>query len=115
MDFNAAYDALAAHQIGGALLDVFPHGCWTAPEMKCGPPFGAPTFPFSLSKDFRKLDNVVLTPYLMMSPYSFWDLSAEFVAANVQRLIEGKPLAGVVRNATAVNATETFFAIEETD
>ena len=100
MDYDALFDALSNKVIGGALLDEFPGGCWVGPEMDCGPPFGSHTFPFNTSKDFRTLDNVVMTPLMMMQPTQFWDLSAAFAATNVHALQTGAPMAGVVRNAS---------------
>merc|ERR1719159_1881824 len=45
-DFDALYDALVNKSIGGAVLDVWPQGCWSFPEMECGPPYGSAAEPY---------------------------------------------------------------------
>ena len=75
MDYQALYDVLEAKKIGGAILDTFPDGCWGF-KLECGPPFGEATFPFQGKGNFKDLDNVQLTPNVMMQTQQFFDNSA---------------------------------------
>ncbi|KAL3930413.1 MAG: hypothetical protein SGPRY_001546, partial [Prymnesium sp.] len=76
VDYGALYDALRSKQIGGAILD----GTWPHPTLR-----------------FQDLDNVRMTPNVMMQPRRFWDQSAAYVAENLKLLLAGKPLKGIVR------------------
>lgn len=109
-DFDALYEALVNKTIGGAVVDVWPQGCWGFPEMECGPPYGSlaepyhgpphPT-PWTPVQPISQLDNVVALPGLAMRDKKFWDGSAEWVGENLKALVLKGPLKGVVRNATA--------------
>jgi len=99
IDFMALYQALSKPAIGGAVLDVWPHGCWHFPDTECGPPYGASTEPWTRGQ-FERLDNVVPLPGMAMRDDRFWAGSTEWVAANLHALAHGLPLQGVVRNGT---------------
>lgn len=96
VDYGALYDALRSKQIGGAILDVWANGCWHYPYSHCGPPYGQGTWPHPTLR-FQDLDNVRMTPNVMMQPRRFWDQSAAYVAENLKLLLAGKPLKGIVR------------------
>ena len=83
-----------------AVLDVWPGGCWNYPNASCGSPVGAHCFPASPS--LVGLPNVLPLPGMSMRDAQYWQYSAEMVAANLDALSYGRPLKGVVRNATAV-------------
>lgn len=99
VDFDALYDALTRRAIAGAVLDVWPMGCWSYPQVECGPPYGSPAEPDS-REEIHKLDNVIALPGMMMRDAQFWAASAAFVRENLLALVRGQPLKGVVRNGT---------------
>ena len=106
VDFDALYDALEGNAIGGAILDVWPDGCWGF-KLECGPPFGPGTRPYAGKGgrgSFRDLPNVRMTPNVMFQFEQFWDNSAAFCGANLNALVRGQPLDGVVRNITTALA-----------
>jgi len=105
-DFDALYEALLRHEIGGAVLDVWPHGCWHFPDMACGPPYGAEAEPYA-TKPIQSLDNVLPLPSMAMRDNRFWVESATWVASNLEALLRGSPLRGIVRNGT--NSTNTMW------
>ena len=82
-----------------AIMDVWPAGCWHYPNVTCGAPLGAADWPAPAS--LGRLPNVLPLPGASMRDASFWRWSVGFVAANLDALASGKPLKGVVRNATA--------------
>lgn len=96
INYDDLYAALVSKKIGGAILDVEPQGCFGI-GVECGPPYGAPAQPFKQSNKFQDLPNVVLSGNVMMQTELFWDNSAKFVGANLKALVQGKPLAGIVR------------------
>jgi len=99
LDFDALYEALVGKTIGGAVIDVWPHGCWHYPDMDCGPPYGAPAEPYSL-KPIHNLDNVIVLPGMAMRDERFWAGSVSWVSTNLHALIRGSALRGVIRNGT---------------
>lgn len=99
VEWDALYDALFGNLIGGAILDVWPDGCWGF-KLDCGPPYGATTEPYSGKGSFRDLPNVRMTPNVMFQSDNLWDNSAAFTGANLRALVNGDPLQGVVRNIT---------------
>lgn len=98
VDFAALHDALQRRAIGGAVLDVWPAGCWHYPDMECGPPYGPAAQPYAAA--IQLLDNVLSLPGMAMRDDRFWAGSAEWVGGNLRALVAGLPLRGVVRNAT---------------
>lgn len=100
IDFDALYDALKKRLIGGAVIDVWPHGCWRFPEMQCGPPFGRSAEPYA-GGNLQELDNVVALPGMAMRDAKFWAGSVEWVDGNLRSLAKGLPLRGIVRNSTS--------------
>mmetsp|Transcript_82633 Transcript_82633/g.242495 ORF Transcript_82633/g.242495 Transcript_82633/m.242495 type:complete len:386 (-) Transcript_82633:98-1255(-) len=100
VDFDALYDALTRRSIGGAVVDVWPSGCWHFPDMQCGPPYGRAAEPYP--KDIQRLDNAIVLPGMSMRDNKFWVGSAAYAGQNLNALARGLPLQGVVRNATAV-------------
>ncbi|CAK9035586.1 unnamed protein product, partial [Durusdinium trenchii] len=128
VDFDALYQVLLTRSIG-AVLDVWPQGCWHFPDMFCGPPYAeevSRTHPrqagscFAAQTCWQKvqlgtagrseaqpfwanlatLENVVVLPGVAMRDEIFWSNSAHFVAANLVALVDGRPLRGVVCNAS---------------
>jgi len=89
IDYDALYEGLLYKNIGGAVLDTWPQGCWHFPETRCGPPLAPDVQPYANSK-LRELD------------------SAAWVGVNLISLVAGRPLQGVVRNGTAAYASEAF-------
>jgi len=108
VDFHALYEALLPGSLG-AVLDVWPQGCWHFPDMFCGPPYTEKAQPYS--DDIANLQNVLLLPGVAMRDDRFWSNSAKFVGENLVALINGKPLKGVVRNASmdVFSSTEVSF------
>eukprot|EP00746_Dinoflagellata_sp_MGD_P060891 gnl/MRDRNA2_/MRDRNA2_25803_c0_seq1.p1 gnl/MRDRNA2_/MRDRNA2_25803_c0~~gnl/MRDRNA2_/MRDRNA2_25803_c0_seq1.p1 ORF type:complete len:407 (-),score=67.53 gnl/MRDRNA2_/MRDRNA2_25803_c0_seq1:120-1205(-) len=102
-DYDAMYDALVNKTIGGAVLDVWPHGCWSFAGMECGPPYGPSAEPYARSsgQSITELDNVLPLPGMAMRDDNFWNGSVEYVGQNLKSLVLKEPLKGVVRNATA--------------
>jgi len=98
VDYDALFDKLADRAIGGAVLDVWSHGCWRYPEMDCGPPYGPEAQP--ALRDFSALENALVLPGMAMRDDKFWFNSAAFVGENLANLVQGLPLLGVVRNGT---------------
>jgi len=99
VDFDALYTALSRRVIGGAVIDVWPHGCWHFPDMECGAPYGRKAEPYG-TEQIQKLDNVIALPGMAMRDDKFWASSALWVLENLIALIKGTPLLGIVRNAT---------------
>lgn len=99
VDFDALSVALSRRAIGGAVIDVWPHGCWKFPETTCGPPFGSACEPYNRSA-LQTLDNVIALPGMSMRDDLFWVNSAAFVGANLLALLRGQQLRGIVRNGT---------------
>ncbi|CAK9035584.1 Glyoxylate reductase, partial [Durusdinium trenchii] len=97
VDFDALYQVLLTRSIG-AVLDVWPQGCWHFPDMFCGPPYAEEAQPFWAN--LATLENVVVLPGVAMRDEIFWSNSAHFVAANLVALVDGRPLRGVVCNAS---------------
>merc|ERR1712086_50549 len=85
---------------GGAVIDVWPQGCWRFPEMTCGPPYGTATEPYS-GAEIEKLDNAIVLPGMSMRDDQFWEGSAAYVVDNLRALLQGGSLKGIVRNATS--------------
>merc|ERR1712014_274835 len=85
VDFMALYQALSNRTIGGAVIDVWPHGCWHFPDMECGSPYGPAAEPWSRGQ-LEKLDNVVPLPGMAMRDDRFWSGSAVWVAENLRAL-----------------------------
>eukprot|EP00931_Biecheleriopsis_adriatica_P067425 TRINITY_DN41566_c0_g1_i1.p1 TRINITY_DN41566_c0_g1~~TRINITY_DN41566_c0_g1_i1.p1 ORF type:complete len:396 (+),score=57.57 TRINITY_DN41566_c0_g1_i1:48-1235(+) len=100
INYDTLYLALLYKNIGGAVLDVWPQGCWHYPDTTCGPPFGHEAQPYANSK-IRDLDNVLILPGLAMRDDKFWMNSAEWVADNLVAMLKGQPLRGIVRNGTS--------------
>lgn len=84
VDQAALYRALVDKQIGGAAIDVW----WGAPEAGRTPPAD---FPFS------ELPNVVLTPHYSGHARSTFELRADDIAGNVNRVAAGQPVRNQVR------------------
>jgi len=105
VDFDALYHALLTGSIGGAVLDVWPQGCWHYPDSFCGPPYGHEAQPY-LQSHLAQLDNVLVLPGVAMRDTKFWSNSAAWVSDNLVALIDGLPLKGVVRNATFDTKTQ---------
>lgn len=89
VDQDALYAALTAPAgsptaIGGAAIDVW----WGAPTARRTPP---------ADHDFAALENMVLTPHCSGHAESTFAGRAADLAANVERLAEGRPRLGVVR------------------
>mmetsp|Transcript_77565 Transcript_77565/g.128170 ORF Transcript_77565/g.128170 Transcript_77565/m.128170 type:complete len:173 (-) Transcript_77565:144-662(-) len=97
VDFDALYEALLTGSMG-AVLDVWPQGCWHFPDMFCGPPYTEQAQPYS--DDITNLQNVLLLPGAAMRDNRFWSNSAKYVGENLVALVNGAPLKGVVRNAS---------------
>jgi len=100
VDFDALYQALLTRSIG-AVLDVWPQGCWHYPDSFCGPPYGGEAQPYS-KPDLAKLENVLVLPGVAMRDARFWSNSAVWVSDNIVALLVGSTLKGVVRNASTV-------------
>ena len=83
-----------------AVIDTWPGGCWHYPNASCGPPLGPPDFPGS--PVLARLPNVLPLPSLSMRDAAYWRSAADSVARNLDALANGKPLEGVVRNASDV-------------
>ncbi|CAE7489913.1 ghrB [Symbiodinium pilosum] len=108
VDFDALYQALLTRRIG-AVLDVWPQGCWHYPDSFCGPPYGPEAQPY-LQPRLAELDNVLVLPGLAMRDSRFWSNSAVWVSDNLVALMDGMPLKGVVRNASVdLEQTEMQF------
>eukprot|EP00930_Biecheleria_cincta_P085843 TRINITY_DN75208_c0_g1_i1.p1 TRINITY_DN75208_c0_g1~~TRINITY_DN75208_c0_g1_i1.p1 ORF type:complete len:398 (+),score=53.01 TRINITY_DN75208_c0_g1_i1:58-1251(+) len=107
IDYHALYEGLLYKNIGGAVLDTWPQGCWHFPETRCGPPFGPDVQP-SANSNFTELDNVLLLPGLAMRDNKFWVNSAAWVGDNLINLVTGRPLRGIVRNGTAAYTSEAL-------
>jgi len=103
IDYDSLYARLAKHAIGGAIMDVWPEGCWSYPEVECGPPYGAATEP-DAHEDLQKLDNVLALPGVAQRDAGYWANSSAFVADNLLAFMGGQTQAmhGIVRNASAV-------------
>lgn len=99
VDYDALFDVLERRSIGGAVLDVWPQGCWHYPNMTCGSPFGPSAWPYSQRK-LASLNNTIVLPGSSMRDRKFWRNSAAFASGNLKALLEGSSLAGVVRNGT---------------
>ena len=99
IDFGDLEEALKARPSLRAVVDIWPAGCWHYPNVSCGAPLGAPNWPAPPS--LGMLPNVLPLPGVSMRDAKFWRHSAAFVAANLDALALGKPLAGIVRNASA--------------
>lgn len=108
VDFDALYEALLTGSMG-AVLDVWPQGCWHFPDMFCGPPYTEQAQPYS--DDIANLQNVLLLPGVAMRDDRFWSNSAKYVGENLVALVNGAPLKGVVRNAStnALRPTKLSF------
>lgn len=105
VDFEALEEALRSRgRAFRAVLDLWPAGCWHYPNVTCGPPtLGQPNWPYA-SSALASLPNVLPLPGMAMRDQQFWDAAADAVAANLDRLAAGKPLANVVRNASVPGA-----------
>ena len=84
VDEAALYEALAERRIAGAALDVW----YTYPTAD------VPTMPASYP--FHQLDNVILTPHNSGITHETYRYRARDVAANIDRLSNGRPLVNVV-------------------
>jgi phosphoglycerate dehydrogenase-like enzyme len=84
VDERALYEALRGGTIAGAAIDVwyrYPRG-------------GAPTFPSELA--FHELDNVLMTPHASGSTTGTQERRAAFLADQLRRLADGRPLENVL-------------------
>ena len=99
VDFDALYQALLTRPIG-AVLDVWPQGCWHFPDAFCGPPYGSEAQAY-VQPHIAELKNVLVLPGVAMRDARFWSNSATWVSDNLVALLEGSPLKGVVRNASS--------------
>lgn len=84
VDQAALYQALVERRIGGAAIDVW----WGAPESGRTPPADLP---------FADLPNVLPTPHYSGHARSTFELRADDIAENVNRLATGRPLKNQVR------------------
>lgn len=89
LDEEAVYNALAAKQIGGAVIDVW----YQYPNSEDRNPSPS-KFPFG------DLDNVIMTPHNSGWTQEQIDRRWLFVAANLDRLARGEPLQNVVFEGT---------------
>ncbi|WP_199493169.1 2-hydroxyacid dehydrogenase [Marinitenerispora sediminis] len=85
VDEDALYDALAGRRIGGAALDVW----WSHPKDGGGAR--------GYTRPFHELDNVLMTPHHSGHTRATFTGRAREIAANIERLAAGEPLANVVR------------------
>ncbi len=85
---DALYEALKAHRIGGAILDVW----WRYPALD------EPEAPPS-RHEFRKLSNVLMTPHVSGWTHGMLDRRMAQVADNMARLSRGEPFLNLVRPA----------------
>ncbi|MEV7632944.1 2-hydroxyacid dehydrogenase [Microbacterium sp. NPDC089318] len=79
IDESALYDALAAHRLGGAAIDVW----WDAPQGTDAP---------AVVSRFAELDRVVLTPHCSGHERNVFRERAADIARNIDLLDEGLPL-----------------------
>lgn len=84
VDQAALYRALVEKEIGGAAIDVW----WGAPQGSRIPPADFP---------FGELENVLLTPHYSGHAASTFELRADDIAENVNRLAAGRELLNQVR------------------
>ena len=82
-----------------AFIDVHKHGCAGFPDSNCGPPYGVSAFPTDPKTPFETLPNVMLLPWVAGRDNVFWHNSAKFVAANLDAIVEGRQLAGVLNRS----------------
>jgi len=75
VDEAALFDALAAGRLAGAALDVYER---------------EPYAPVAPGKDFRTLDNVIMTPHISSSTREACDRMASRAPANIQLAEAGK-------------------------
>lgn len=88
IDEDALYEALASRRIAGAASDV-----WYGPSgaNRTGPPSRRP---------FHELPNVVMTPHVGARTTGAFRRRWAGVAANIDRLLRGEPIAGQVHPRT---------------
>ena len=85
VDEGALYAALKASKIGGAAIDVW----WRYPT--AAEPNARPAnFPF------HDLPNVLMTPHCSSATVGARDRRLGSIAANINRLVRGEPLANIV-------------------
>ena len=84
IDEAALYDALAAHRLAGAALDVWYRY----------PTSAEPTRP--ARHPFHELDNVLMTPHVSGWTQGMLDARATVVAENIRRAMAGEPFINMV-------------------
>ena len=82
IDEDALYEALAAHKIRGAVLDVFEEE------------------PLSDGNRLRKLDNIMLTPHMAGGAGDMMSITVDIITEELDRYMKGEPL----RNTVNANA-----------
>ncbi|MCD0502491.1 2-hydroxyacid dehydrogenase [Bordetella petrii] len=90
VDEQALYDALAQRRIGGAVIDT-----WYQYPVRAGDTAAPSRLPFA------QLDNVLMTPHMSAWTDGTIRRRAALMAANVDALADGRPLASVVRAAVS--------------
>lgn len=89
VDEQALYEALKAHQIGGAVIDTwYQYPTPTQPE--CAPS----------TSDFASLDNVLMTPHMSGWTQGTVRRRQETLADNIARLSQGQSLINVLKPAS---------------
>jgi phosphoglycerate dehydrogenase-like enzyme len=78
LDENALHDALSAHQLRGAGLDVFS------------------TEPLPADSPLWSLPNVLITPHVSATTTRYWEREGELILDNVKRYLAGDRLRNVV-------------------
>ena len=101
VDYPALIASLQARPSFRAVVDLWPAGCWHYPNITCGAPLGQPNWPYP-TNDLAHMPNALPLPGMAMRDARFWSASVENTAANLDLLQQGKPLLGVVRNASVV-------------
>ncbi|MDP9898065.1 2-hydroxyacid dehydrogenase [Variovorax ginsengisoli] len=85
IDEQALYDALAQRRIGGAVIDTW-YRYPTPEQAECAPS----------QLDFESLPNLLMTPHMSGWTAGTVRRRQETMADNIQRWIEGRPLANVL-------------------
>jgi phosphoglycerate dehydrogenase-like enzyme len=85
IDETALYNALKAHQIGGAVIDTW-YQYPTPTQAECAPS----------QYDFASLDNVLMTPHMSGWTAGTVRRRQETLADNIGRLSRGEPLVNVL-------------------
>ena len=78
IDHDALLDALRAHRLRGAALDVFP------------------VEPLPDDSPFWSLDNVLITPHASATTTRFWERETALMLDNLHRYLTAQPLRNVV-------------------